>query len=173
VRIGVAITLVVTLSAGEQTQSANPSASPEACCEWIEAAIARARRVNATPIVGAEKDAGASLLSQHHQRVPPVVIEEHQAARFADQIDLVRLQPSYDLRGLTPCGIDQASNVRLRQRNSQIPAAVTATGAAKSQVAETARHGPSLPHFASPRCSRDKPGKMPPNSPVAAGAFSC
>jgi hypothetical protein len=79
------------------------------------------------------------------------MIEQHEAAGFTNQIDLVRREPSDDLRSGTTRGVDQTSQIRVGERDSQIATAIAATGAAEPQVAEAARHGQSLPQFGGPR----------------------
>jgi len=138
--IVVAIARVVALRATQKSQTTNSPAPTETRRERIEPAIARARSVRRTALIRAEKYTRALALREHHQRVPSVVIEQHEAPRFADQIDLARGEPSHELRGSSTRRIGQAPQIRVCERNPQIATAIAATRAAKSQMTEAARH---------------------------------
>jgi len=159
--IVVPVAPIHAIRAREQPQPADPTAPPKTRRERKHPTIGRARRINRAPLIRAEKNAGPLLLSQHHQRVPGIMIEQHQAPRLADQIDLERGQPGDELRGGAPRGIHQTPKIGVRQRNPQVATTVTAAGTAKAQVAEAARHGRSLPQFASPRSRCLKCPKRP------------
>ncbi len=75
----------IAVSAREQAQPADPSAPPETRRERIHPAIAGPRWIHAATLVAAEEEAGPALLRERHQRVPRVMIEQHEAPGFANQ----------------------------------------------------------------------------------------
>ena len=153
----VAVARVLAARCSEQAQSTDPTATPEGCRERIQPAIARPRRVHTALLILAQKNAGSALLCERHQRMPPFAIEQHQAPGFPREIDFACGHPGDDLRSRAARGVDQAPQIRIGQRNAQIAAAIAATRAAKSQMAEAARHRPSLPQFL-PACSEARRG---------------
>jgi len=91
--------------------------------------------------------------------MPRVVIEQHEAAGFADQVDFGRWQPSHEFSGSATCAVDQTLHIGVRERHAQVATAIDASGASKSQVTQAARHVPSLPQFVPMRTAR-RSGKV-------------
>ena len=97
VRIIVSVARMIAIRTSQQAQPADPTTRTETRGERIHSTIARARRIHAAALIRAEEDAPPSALRERHQRMPTLVIEQHEAARFANQIDLTRRQPSHEL----------------------------------------------------------------------------
>jgi len=97
VRIIVSVARIGAVGARQQAQPADPATRTETRREWIHPTIARSRRIHAAALIRAQENARPIALRERHQRVPTFAIEQHEAARFTNQIDLTRRQPSHEL----------------------------------------------------------------------------
>ena len=140
-RIIIPIAREIAVRTREQSQPAQSPASPKIGRERVQATIDGTRRVRLTTLVSGQEATAHGVLSQRHQRVPPGVIQQHEAPRLAYQIDRSSWHPIDDLRRVEPRRLHQTPQIHVSHGHAQITAAVAAARAAKTEMAEAARHG--------------------------------
>ena len=99
--------------------------------KWENAAAERPQRIDAAAVVASEKTATPAPVTQDHDAAPGA--QRHEVRRFAGQVDVTAADPFDDV----DCGdariVYDAMQVRVRQRQKRITAAIAATGASKLQ----------------------------------------